>query len=389
MLKFPNFNGFSVICMIVVSILAASLVERDLLKTNIQGVVAKIIVMFFASAFWAYVFWDQSLFDSYFAIFSVFSGGMMPLVFFFIFQKYDFSQEDAIRCIVICGILYTICLLVGLLTIPDPFFGFSAVDDVEKAYESSLDQRGVIRLNIPGADFVVMLIFFILSYFRKQKKYYCLLIPLFVVLILRGTRTPFFCATLIGIIYVILKVKNRFLVGMLLLLTYLSLFAASDALFKSETDNVIGKYVQLTNKQIENNNKRNDIRVEMAKYMMSKFNTSSLAYITGNGVPGRQGNYSKTMMDLGEYKGYYVVDVAFVQIFVYFGLVGLILYTLLIIKVVKTKIPEKYDFAKLYIYYLVLIMPTNCSIVSMSSFMFAIALYIINVSKHSKSADYV
>lgn len=376
----PNFNGLTVICMILVSILAASFVKRDLFKSDICGIVAKIIMMFIVSALWTYVYWGQSISDSYFSIFSVFSGGMMPLVFFFIFQKYNFSQEDAIKCFILGGVLYSICLIVGLQTIPEPLFGFSGADDIEKAYESSLDQRGVIRLNMPGADFVIMLIFLVLSYYRHKRKYYFLLIPLFILLILRGTRTPFFCATFIGIIYFISKIKNKFWVGVLMFAAYISIFAVSEALLKSDSDNAIVKYVQMTNNQIENNNESEDIRVEMAKYMVSEFNTTPLAYITGNGVPGRYGSYAKTMIKLGDNKGYYVVDVAFIHIFIYFGIVGLILYALLIFNVVRTKIPEKYDFAKLYIYYLVLIMPTNCSIVSMSSFMFAIALYIVYIS---------
>lgn len=375
-----NFNGLTVICMILVSILAASLVKRDLFKSDIRGIVAKIIMMFIVSALWTYVYWGQSISDSYFSIFSVYSGGMMPLVFFFLFQKYNFSQEDAIKCFVLGGVLYVICLIIGLQTIPEPIFGFSGADDIEKAYVNSLDQRGVIRLNMPGADFVIMLIFLVLSYYRHKKKYYFLLIPLFILLILRGTRTPFFCATFIGIIYFTSKIKNKFWVGVLMFVAYISIFAASEALLKSDSDNAIVKYVQMTNYQIENNNESEDIRVEMAKYMVSEFNTTPLAYITGNGVPGRYGSYAKTMIKLGDNKGYYVVDVAFIHIFIYFGIVGLILYALLIFKVVRTKIPEKYDFAKLYIYYLVLIMPTNCSIVSMSSFMFAIALYIVYIS---------
>lgn len=385
----PNFNGLTVICMIIISIMAASLVKRSLFKSDIQGIISKIIIMFVISAVWAFAYWGQSFTDSYFSIFSVFSGGVMPLIFFFIFQKYNFSQEEAIKCFIFCGILYSICLIIGLQTIPEPFFGFSAVDDIEKAYESSLDQRGVIRLNMPGSDFVIMLIFYVLSYFWHKKKYYFFLIPLFIILILRGTRTPFFCATFIGIIYVLTKIRNKFWIGILLFITYISLFAATETLIKSDSDNILVKYVQKTNNQIENNNNEEDIRIEMSKYMISEFNTNPLAYITGNGVPGRYGSYAKTMVNLGDNKGYYVVDVAFVHIFIYFGIIGLILYALLILKVVRTKIPEKLDFAKLYIYYLVLIMPTNCSIVSMSSFMFAIALYIINISKHTRSANHV
>ena len=150
-------------------------------------------------------------------------------------------------------------------------------------------------------------------------------------------------------------------------------------ILNSDSNNAIVKYVQMTSNQIERSNeKEEDIRIEMARYMFTEFNEGNiLRTLFGNGVPGYNGHYAKIIEKLGDKRDYYPVDTAFTTIYVYFGIIGLILYAQLLWIVIRTKVTPEGSFAKLYIFYLYLISPANSALIFSGSLTLGIALYII------------
>ena len=364
-------NFYKYFCILLLIYLSSSV-------TNIKGsmsisnMVRYIVIMFVVGIIWAVILRRQSIVSSV--------NGMaedLPLVFFFLFQLLNFENKKMFKAIIICSILYIIAFLVSLNTFPNHIFGYSNNLDAINRSLIDLEERGVLRLNVPGADIVVLLFFMVLTYFRKNKAMYFLLIPILIIIFLRGTRTPFFIATSIGVLYLIWKLKFIYKLSVLIVsITLISFFYSMyDRILEGTSTNPISQYVQLTQAQINSN--KNDIRTLTTQYFFTQFNDNVLEYIVGNGKPSGNGTYNMEIRKLANSKRYYTVDVGFVYIFVYYGIIGLILYLLLFVIVLKTPVEDNYMFAKLYVIYGYLILPTNVSILWIAPFVFSMNLYIV------------
>ena len=346
-------------------------------KEGISSTISLILIMFGLSVFWSNIFWDQDAFVSFMNLCSTMHG-VYPLVIFVLLQKYHVPQKEVTKAIIILCIIYSICLFLGQLTFPNSLFGYYS-KELNEISLSAYEERGVLRLNVPGADFVILCIFGVLSWNKKKKINYIILIPLFLILFLRGTRTPLFVALFVGLVYLVLQFKNKLISIALAVAFYLSLSATYELMLNSRGDSILVRYVQLTNEQIEKNNMiREDVRIGMIKYMFGEFNNDNVAaIILGNGIYAGESRYQKKMEYLQKTFQYHVVDSGFTNIFISFGILGLILYLTLLIKVILTKVSDECMFAKLYILYLYLIMPTNTGILTITPFTFALALYLV------------
>ena len=134
------------------------------------------------------------------------------------------------------------------------------------------------------------------------------------------------------------------------------------------------KYVQLTNNQMDTGEE--DIRVTMTKYFFKDFNTNPLQDLIGNGI-NSVGDYGNKIAYLGQNKGLCITDVLPTNIFLFFGIVGLLLYTLLFFAVLRSKVTPDCMFAKMMVIYMYLIGPTNVALLSISPMIFAMSLYIV------------
>lgn len=331
--------------------------------------------LFFFALIWGWLYWDESI---YYGLKNIFKAqGVFTLFFFFMYKKYQVSYNVLIKVIFTIAIIYSICYLIGAITFPNQIFGASLILE-DTVMEKTLEERGVLRLLMQGADFIIIAIFYLLVHYRKKKIYYLWLIPLFVMLIFRGTRTPLFVTLLICLVYYLRNIKNKFISVSLLIVAVLSYNTINSALLNSDSENPIVKYAQITNSQIENSNEgEEDIRLQMSKYMLTELNADDpICIFIGNGIPS-YGKFQSRLTALENNSSFWVVDVGLIVIYVYFGIVGVIVYLGLLIMIIRLRVETEYYFAKLYLFYLYLILPTNCSLIMLSSFMVALALYVL------------
>lgn len=328
--------------------------------------ISRILVMFAFSIFIPFIFWNQSIYYTFRTM-----GMLFPLCFYFLFIKFKISSKQLAKSIVILAILYSIAELIGLSSYPNNIIGYSdyLTEDVG---ESSLEQRGIIRLSVPGADFIVFTIFLVLTKFKHQKKYYVFLIPLFVLLLMRGTRTPFLVTSIFTVLYIIHTIRKKILVSIICLIVFLSYQSIYNQILNSDSDNIVVKYAQLTENQMSSGEE--DIRITMTKFFFTEFNNNPIKDIIGNGVPS-VGKYGDQIAYLGKNRGLCITDVLPTNIFLYFGVVGLVLYSLLLIKVIRTKVSDDCLFSKLMVLYMFAIGPTNVALLSISPMIFAMGLY--------------
>ena len=384
---FSHFSYWSKIEELIILVLTIYLIPDILNGLKEKGItknVSLLIVMFLFSTFWALLFWGQSLYTSIRGL----TSSCLLLVFFFLLKKRKISIESLINAIVILCIIYCICLSIALITFPNCIFGdFSYTQNTIDDYERTLESRGALRLPVPGSDFVILTIFILISKYKNQTKMYIWLLPLFIFLLQRGTRTPLFVTTLIVFIYVIAHIKNKIIVAVVAACVYSLISLLLPVIIKSDSDNIIVKYIKTTNEQIETSqNEEEDIRIKMATYYLSDFNNGNLLRdFFGNGVPsGVSSEYGNAVNKNMKNNKFFMEDVGFVQIFVWFGIIGYIIYSKLLIKSIKVHKTQDTEFGFIYIIYLFLILPANCSLTNQPIF-FAISLYALYIGELHKT----
>lgn len=347
---------------------------RGLKEHTISKNISQLLIMFALSVVWAYVYWGQNMYQSIRGL----TGSCLLLVLYFLFKNKKVGIDSITKAVLILSAIYCICMAIAIATFPNCMFGdFSNSLRTAEDFERTFEQRGAMRLPVPGADFVILAIFVVISKYKEHPKMFLWLIPLIFFLLQRGTRTPIFLTVGIAIIYKIWSMKNKFFVIGLSVVLYIMSLAAFSLLLNSDSDNMIVKYIQMSNEQLENNKDEEDIRVQMAIYYMTEFNKGNiLKSITGNGIPSGDSTYGKKRDYLMDTKLFFVEDVGFVQIFVWFGLIGLFMYAKLLVKAIKIPRKQNYTYGFLYVVYLFAILPTNCSLTTQPIFL-AIALYVL------------
>ena len=374
---------------VVVDLLVCAIFVPYAIKSH-KDVVSRqvwfLCLLFCFALLWGWLYWNEGLYTGFKTTFG--SQGVFTLLFYFIYKKCQVSYQALIKVIFAIAIIYSSCYIIGILTYPNQIFGASLFFD-ESLFDKTLEDRGVLRLFLQGADFIIIAIFYLLVRFREKKICYLWLIPLFIMLVLRGTRTPLIVTGLMCLLYYLKSIKSKLLSISILVIAILSFNVVNDMLLNSTSDNPIVKYVQLTSNQMENNESKGeeDIRVQMSRYMLTELDANDLVCIwIGNGIPSG-GKLQARLTALENNNSFWVVDVGLIVIFVYFGIVGLIVYLGLLIMILKLKVDTKYYFAKLYLFYLYLILPTNCSLITLSSFMVALALYILYLGNQERISN--
>jgi hypothetical protein len=85
----------------------------------------------------------------------------------------------------------------------------------------------------------------------------------------------------------------------------------------------------------------------------------------------------------GRNEGYYTADVGFAGIYLYFGIMGLLLFILILFKVFVTSIHPNYLYTKYYIIFLFLGNFAGNTLLGNIP-LFCVSLYLITLSKFSK-----
>lgn len=343
--------------------------NRQSISPNVRNVLLILILSFIP----ALIVSNQSI---YYGLRGASYTLLLCIYFWFLYHK--ISSRSVVQAFIIILVLYIVFHIISLLTFPNHIFGYNDVL-IERA-ESDIEHRGVMRIGVPGQDFVILAIFAVLNLRYVNKKYLWLLVPLFVMLVLRGTRTPLFITIIISIIYWVWSYKYKIVFIIFCGIFYCSMPIIYESIKESNSDNIFVNYVKITDEQI--NSEDEDIRVEMSKYYLFDFNDNFIATLIGNGIPQGKSNYNQRICNNME-KGYYLSDVGYIQIFIYYGLIGICVYIFLFIKILKTKVSRNFEFAKLFVVYYFFVSLTGIYIIQ-NAFYMAFGLYLMEKNRLDK-----
>jgi hypothetical protein len=334
-----------------------------------MGIVRSIFLMMILSMIMSLFFWDQNLILSYRV-----TASYLAILYFFFLTKTKPNLVFMEKIIWFFCILYLILWVYGMLKAPDLVFG------VETEFGIN-DSRGIFRLSLAGRGFLVVAFFIAISKFVETSKKYWIVIfsSLFLVIVMHVTRQVIAISFIVGLYY-LLK-KNKYLWLWLGLSVFLSITFIN---LKVDSNSIVGKLVTLSENQFEERNSgEENIRIEEYKYFFTQYNKNSWTILFGNGVPHSESAFGKTELQLNTGKDFYASDVGYAEIYIRFGLLGLLLYGLILYKVIRQDVPPKYMYAKLFMLY-ILITNITASWIFHDVIVISICLYILETnSKNS------
>lgn len=320
--------------------------------------------IFFCTLLSPFFIWRQSLFLNF-----RISIDIYRYVFFFLLLKLSVSEEKLIKLIDFYLILNLILKFLFLKFSLVGVFGF------EGDFGSSGDLRGILRPSFEGLEFAVLSFFLHISQYKntKNKRDLVFILLAFVAILLDLARQYIFFSTILGTILFIKSSKYKFVyVAIISILIYF----LPTFLMKTKLP-IIKDLVELSQNQLEsNNNGEKDIRLVETEYFLKDFNQSIVPVFIGNGLPHANSEYGKKIVNLSVNEFLYSNDVGYVHIFLYSGIIGLIIILIFYSKFLRIPIPNKYLWAKFYLFYIIF---TNIASQTMSSsgITVSIAIYFI------------
>lgn len=275
----------------------------------------------------------------------------LGFIFYLIYKIYE--PLDLLKICLLFAFAHSLSLLLAYVQYPNNILGFQASLDegyIERAFEA----RGVFRFNMPGGDFVVFALLYVLGEFRNIKGRSYILFGLIILIFLRGVRSCIIASAITGLLtYLFSKKINFKRICLILIFPIVGYILLMSIPF---TKNIVNSYLSLTEEQYEANKTDDDIRLQNIYYFSMVFNdqNSVLPNVVGNG-PIVDGPVAKKL-DIASQVGFWLSDVEYITWFIYFGIIGLLIVILWGISCMIAKIPRDYYYIKMMLLYYFIVM---------------------------------
>lgn len=319
----------------------------------------------------AFIVWGQSFSLTYRAMIA-----FWPFLFYFFLVKANFSAKTIETFVWVNVVVYILLYLYALSMAPIPIFGNS---------DEEMDlSRGAFRIILANKGCIALAMFLsITKWIDLKKKGYLLMAFLcFFFIVLQVTRQNIIISLLILAWYIL---KNKKYVWVYVAILFLTLQFVN---IKFSDDSIAGALINLSEQQIEENNSGDkNIRLVEYEYFFTEYSSNPLAILFGNGVSHSESAFGAYDYRLNISKRLFQSDVGYASFFCRFGLVGMVLFIMLLVALLKTPINRELYYNKLFIAYLALFHIASYAVVSDAIF-FCISVYMIDKankkSEHNK-----
>ena len=383
---FYNYVGFSstltkLPCFIL-TLLLIVLFNKDIFLKKYQKGSYSIYVKFYIilvilSMLMAFLFWGQSLSQSYRA-----TSWNFVFLFYFVLLKYQPSAKEIFIIVMIFSSIYIVLWIISLLNAPIPLF---AGDDKELN-----DSRGVFRIIINSYDIVCLGYFCCLSKIRNGRfnLFWMIVTFFFFVMVVLGlTRLIIAASILITLVYLYIKMTWRGKVlSVLCALLFLLSFSSVFPFVAGKNDSgIASSMIELTDGQLDDISEDNsNWRIIEYKIGFWEYPRNIITYILGSGIPHPESSYGKFEESLKKLKKFNRSDAGYPAILISFGLTGLTLIIAMFIKASRQKTLEEADPYKLFVIFIAIINVMQDAICSFGVAI-AISLYILEQDRIYKN----
>lgn len=262
---------------------------------------------------------------------------------FFLFLKFKIKIETVELVILVLGVMNTVLFFYQYYNPTQVMFNFGMVEDEFK--ESSY--TGLARVVFPAAGIFWLFIYVCLTKVSFKKN--ILINILLLGILLLGIIVPmmqilrsYVVPTLIVYIYHFFKNSTTKMKVAASVLVILIFFAG----YRMESPLITGM-LEKQEQTVSDGTK--DIRFIAAMFFLNDFSPSPINWIIGNGMGHEKEEYGLYIKQLAM-KGYHASDVGIIGLFAYFGIIPIIVWLVVLMKILTIKIPDKYIYVKYYFF---------------------------------------
>ncbi len=324
-----------------------------------------IFISLIISAIACNYFHDQPLHNTLFEQFELYY-----FLIYFLLHKLKPNPEKLLNMFLTLGFAYCGVYIIQYFLFPRVIVSSSVFQD-----------RGTVRIFIPGGGFLYTAYFLLLMGFfiTKKIKYLVWIIPILIIFFLLGTRQVLASIAMLTIINILMSrtIKSKILTFFLILLCFIPLFFLFEGIFLQML-----KVTQEQSTSIEDN-----VRYRAAHYFLFEFNKNPLWMITGNGMPDHQSSYGRFINSLTETFGFYQSDIGIIGDFSKFGIFFVIGQLWILIKLIRSKLVEKYTFIWYNTLSILMTMFTGAGLHAGTIVLICMMMYIADVNKRGRELE--
>lgn len=301
-----------------------------------------LLVSWIVSMFMSYVFWGQPMSKSY----SITSQYLFIIMFFYLCKE-KCTKVTIEKVIVFFGWAYIILWLYSFSRFPEVTFGWYGEEGMSEDMS-----RGMVRINFTGRLSLILGYFYYLnkSFLNRSPKYKIFAITFFVFLILQLTRQLILWSGIVTVIFIFLRSKK---IASFLGIIFAALYIGS-ANIEFSNDSIIGSMLNITNEEMNGElYSGENPRITEYKYFFTKWSKNAITDVFGNGVPDSSTGYGRYEQRLWYTDHIYLSDTGYPTMYVYVGLIGLILYIVLFIRAVLQKMPKEISYVKMFMLFMI------------------------------------
>jgi hypothetical protein len=295
-------------------------------------------------------------------------------VFFYLLRiRYPINRLENI--IIFYGFLYIALYFFQFLHNDVVYFGFA---------EEFAEDRGVIRINFPGAGVFFLAFFIALNRSSGDGKYRWLFVFFLclgvIVTVLQVTRQSIAILLAISLFHVMCN--TSIFKRTIILVSFLAAL-----LYFLNSDSSIYKGLAETQRETMSEGSQY-IRVVAAEYFVKDFSPNIFSRILGNGFPNITSDYGKFTYSLADTYGFYASDIGLLGLYVQFGIFPVLAYIFIFFKSLAMQVPRNFYYLKYYMVFLLFTCLTSDNTYSMN-FMFTniFVLYCFQVIYEQKKGQ--
>jgi hypothetical protein len=311
---------------IIIALLAIHLTYSDQLTFK-KNFVPFILLIFFAavsSIITANYSREQSIATTLFAERAVFY-----YLFYFLLHQLKIRPRDLEIIFIIFGVIHIGLYLLQYFSYPKILFDVFMMSD-----------RGTIRIYLKGSDYLALCYFMSLYFWLRTNKiiYAVYMLASFSIFLLLGGRQTIALMIFVLILAVFFtrRVKSRLFITVMVVGCAACVFYMFQDIFKE----------LLVTSQRNRSQGSNYVRIQAAKYFLTTFYKTPVAYVTGNGVPGTASEYGSEISLIRMSKGFYLGDIGLVGTYIMYGIFFVLGVAGIFYKAFVTKIQEHYRYIK-------------------------------------------
>ncbi len=237
------------------------------------------------------------------------------------------------------------------------------------------EDRGTIRIFIPGSEYMFSAFFILLGryFIHKKLKYLLYIIPILIIVLLMATRQMIASLIFGALLNVLLSktIRSKFLMYFVLALCMIPLYFVFEDIFS--------KMFEVSTQQTDAGITES-IRFKAAVFYLTHFNPNKLWILIGNGMPEVTSEYGRNILSIAKYSGFYLEDIGLFGDLFRFGIIFVITKLVLYIRLASKKMQEKYTFIRYNNITILLTLFTgggvSASVLALTCFM----MYILDVS---------